>query len=133
MLVLTRRVGDSIVIADEIVVTVLEVRSDQVRLGIDAPREVAVHREEVYRQMHGMDASEPVGRSGAARRRVSDAATDSPVDAPPDNPSQGRDAGSGPGPEPSALDGQRTSGSAPGYVNGRPRDAATAPSTDTTA
>ena len=38
-------------IGDDIVVTVLEVRSDQVRLGIDAPREVSVHREEVYRQM----------------------------------------------------------------------------------
>lgn len=51
MLVLTRRVGDSIVIGHEVVVTVLEVRSDQVRIGIDAPREVTVHREEVYRQM----------------------------------------------------------------------------------
>jgi carbon storage regulator len=51
VLVLTRRVGDSIMIGDDIVVTVLEVRSDQVRLGIDAPREVSVHREEVYRQM----------------------------------------------------------------------------------
>lgn len=51
MLVLTRRIGESIVIGDEIVVTVLDVRSDQVRLGIDAPRSVQVHREEVFRQV----------------------------------------------------------------------------------
>lgn len=47
MLVLSRRANESIVIAGEIVVTVLEVRGDQVRLGIRAPRSVAVHREEV--------------------------------------------------------------------------------------
>lgn len=47
MLVLTRRVGESVVIGDDVVVTVLEVRSDGVRLGIDAPRHVRVHRAEV--------------------------------------------------------------------------------------
>lgn len=47
MLVLTRRVGESVVIGDDVVVTVLEVRSDGVRLGIDAPRHVRVHRSEV--------------------------------------------------------------------------------------
>jgi len=47
MLVLTRRVGESLVIGDDVVVTVLEVRSDGVRLGIDAPRHVRVHRAEV--------------------------------------------------------------------------------------
>jgi carbon storage regulator len=51
MLFLTRRIGDSTIIRDDIVVTVLEVRNDQVRLGIEAPREVPVHREEVYLQM----------------------------------------------------------------------------------
>ncbi|MEJ5944081.1 carbon storage regulator CsrA [Pseudokineococcus basanitobsidens] len=49
MLVLTRRAGESIVIGDDVVVTVVEVRGDVVRLGIDAPRSVQVHREEVYR------------------------------------------------------------------------------------
>lgn len=49
MLVLTRRAGESVVIGDDVVVTVLEVRGDVVRLGIDAPRSVRVHREEVYR------------------------------------------------------------------------------------
>lgn len=47
MLVLTRRTGQSIMIGDDIVVTVLEVKGDQIRLGISAPRDVAVHREEV--------------------------------------------------------------------------------------
>jgi carbon storage regulator len=51
MLVLTRKPGESIIIGSDIVVTVLEVRSDQIRLGIDAPRSVSVHREEVYLQV----------------------------------------------------------------------------------
>lgn len=51
MLVLTRRTGESIVIGNDIVVTVLEVRHDQVRIGIDAPRTVQVHREEVFNQV----------------------------------------------------------------------------------
>ena len=48
MLVLTRRANQSIMIGHDIVVTVLEVRGDQVRLGIRAPRSVDVHREEVF-------------------------------------------------------------------------------------
>lgn len=51
MLVLTRRANQSIVIGDDVVVTVLEVRGDQVRLGIRAPRSVSVHREEVFREL----------------------------------------------------------------------------------
>ncbi|HMS24919.1 MAG TPA: carbon storage regulator CsrA [Acidimicrobiia bacterium] len=52
MLVLTRRANQSIIIGDDVVVTVLEVRGDQVRIGITAPRDVTVHREEVYRALH---------------------------------------------------------------------------------
>jgi carbon storage regulator len=51
MLVLSRRVGESIVIGDNITVTVLEVRGDVVRVGVDAPRQVAVHREELWREL----------------------------------------------------------------------------------
>ena len=51
MLVLTRRANQSIMIGHEIVVTVLEVRSDQVRLGIKAPRSIDVHREEIFAQL----------------------------------------------------------------------------------
>ncbi|MGV3614641.1 MAG: carbon storage regulator CsrA [Fimbriimonas sp.] len=51
MLVLTRKVGQSIVIGDEIEVVVLEVRGEQVRIGIRAPKTVAVHRKEIYDQI----------------------------------------------------------------------------------
>ena len=51
MLILSRRQGETIVIDDNIRVTVMEVRGDQVRIGIEAPRTVSVHREEVYEQI----------------------------------------------------------------------------------
>jgi carbon storage regulator len=51
MLVLSRRVGESVVIGDEVTVTVLEVRGDVVRVGIDAPRSVGVHRAELLQEM----------------------------------------------------------------------------------
>lgn len=51
MLVLTRKVHQSIVIGDEVEVVVLEVRGEQVRLGIRAPKDVAVHRKEIYDQI----------------------------------------------------------------------------------
>jgi carbon storage regulator len=47
VLVLSRRIGESIVIGDHITITILEVRGDHIRLGIDAPRDVSVHRSEV--------------------------------------------------------------------------------------
>ena len=51
MLVLSRRVGESVAIGDDVVVTVLEVRGDVIRVGIDAPRSVAVHRAELLVQL----------------------------------------------------------------------------------
>jgi carbon storage regulator len=51
VLVLTRRASQSIMIGHDVVVTVLEVRGDQIRLGIRAPRDIDVHREEVFRQL----------------------------------------------------------------------------------
>jgi carbon storage regulator len=51
MLVLTRRPGESVMVGDDVTITVLEVRGDVVRLGIQAPRSVQVHREEVYREL----------------------------------------------------------------------------------
>ncbi|MFN8034913.1 MAG: carbon storage regulator CsrA [Acidimicrobiia bacterium] len=57
MLVLTRRANQSIMIGHDVVVTVLEVRGDQVRLGIRAPREVDVHREEVFAALQNANRS----------------------------------------------------------------------------
>ena len=51
MLILTRRVGERILIGDDVSITVLGVRGNQVRLGVDAPAEVAVHREEIYHRI----------------------------------------------------------------------------------
>ena len=58
MLVLTRKKNESIVINDVIKVTVVEIRGDKVRLGIEAPREIDVHRQEVYEQIHGKPQDE---------------------------------------------------------------------------
>jgi carbon storage regulator len=51
MLILSRRTGETLVIADEMTVTVLGVKGNQVRLGINAPKDVSVHREEVYQRI----------------------------------------------------------------------------------
>jgi carbon storage regulator len=51
MLVLTRRPGESIIVGQDIVITVIEIKGGQVRIGIDAPRDIQVHREEVYEQV----------------------------------------------------------------------------------
>ena len=51
MLVLTRKLNESIMIGDDVKITIVDVKGDQVKLGITAPRQVAVHREEVYREI----------------------------------------------------------------------------------
>jgi carbon storage regulator len=56
MLVLSRKKNESIVINNDVVITVVEIRGDKVRLGIVAPKDVAVHREEVYAAIHGLPA-----------------------------------------------------------------------------
>ena len=66
MLILSRRLNESIVISDDIVVTVLEVRGDQVRLGIRAPRNVTVHREEVQREIMEQNRQAAAGATRAA-------------------------------------------------------------------
>ena len=51
MLIMTRRIGERIVIGSNITLTILSVQGNQVRVGVDAPREVGVHREEIYRRI----------------------------------------------------------------------------------
>jgi len=59
MLILTRRVGETLMIGDEITVTVLGVKGNQVRLGITAPKDVGVHREEIYQKIAKSSESSP--------------------------------------------------------------------------
>lgn len=51
MLILTRRVGETLMIGDEVAVTVLGIKGNQVRIGVNAPKHVAVHREEIYERI----------------------------------------------------------------------------------
>jgi len=65
MLILTRRVGETLVIGDDVTVTVLGVRGNQVRLGVNAPKEVAVHREEIYQRIQKEKASNEASASAS--------------------------------------------------------------------
>ncbi len=67
MLVLSRKKNESIVINNDITVTVVEIRGDKVRLGIVAPKEIPVHRQEVYDAIHGKAASDAVPAPVAAK------------------------------------------------------------------
>jgi carbon storage regulator len=64
MLILTRRVGESVVIGEEVTVTVLGVKGNQVRIGINAPKNVAVHREEIFERIKAEQVGDAPGAVG---------------------------------------------------------------------
>jgi len=51
MLILTRRIGETLMVGDDVAITVLGVKGNQIRLGVDAPKDVSVHREEIYQRI----------------------------------------------------------------------------------
>jgi len=70
MLILTRRVGESLMIGDEVSVTVLGVKGNQVRIGVSAPKEVAVHRQEIYERIRREQSEEGASGTKASRGLV---------------------------------------------------------------
>ena len=63
MLILTRRVGESLMIGDDVSVTVLGIRGNQVRIGVNAPKDISVHREEIYERIQQEKSGVPRAES----------------------------------------------------------------------
>ncbi len=70
MLILTRRVGEAVMIGDEVTVTVLGVKGNQVRVGVNAPKTVSVHREEIYERIQREEKGD-IAPGNEAERAVS--------------------------------------------------------------
>ncbi len=72
MLVLTRKVDESIIIGDNIKITVVDIRGDQAKIGIEAPREISVHREEVYLEIQEENRRAAMSAQGVDLEKLSD-------------------------------------------------------------
>lgn len=70
MLILTRRVGESLMIEDDVSVTVLGVKGNQVRIGVNAPRDKSVHREEIYQRIRDRDEKPQQGKRRMAHAGI---------------------------------------------------------------
>jgi carbon storage regulator len=68
MLILTRRVGETVMIGNDVTVTILGVKGNQVRVGVNAPRDVAVHREEIFERIKREEGGEGASARSAAPR-----------------------------------------------------------------
>jgi len=62
MLILTRRIGETLMVGDDVAITVLGVKGNQIRLGVDAPKDVSVHREEIYQRIQRERGEENTNR-----------------------------------------------------------------------
>lgn len=72
MLILTRRVGETLMVGDEVTVTVLGIKGNQVRIGVNAPKDIAVHREEIYERIQREKNSDDQSQSNTEHQDQAD-------------------------------------------------------------
>lgn len=68
MLILTRRVGETLIVGDDVTITVLGVKGNQVRIGVNAPKDVSVHREEIYQRIQREKGILPEGEGASSEQ-----------------------------------------------------------------